>query len=244
MTRHVATRAMVRLAASGALCALMAGSALAGDRALIEYLGYSEDGRYFAFEEFGIQDGSGFPYSTIYVIDLPADKWVAGSPYRVRVDDEDADLSDVRDQAYALAESKLDELDIYEAAFPIAVNADGDPRADIGHELTFGDPGFGLDAATNLRTLTLNVAPATPGLDCSIIDNEVVGFSLHLDGAEIYADPATLPESRGCSMGYKIYAVVRPAEWSGASEGQLAIISNYPFGFEGPDRRFLVVPLD
>ena len=51
---------------------------LAGDRALIDLIGYSEDGRIFAFEEFGIQDGSGFPYSNIYVVDLPADKWAYG----------------------------------------------------------------------------------------------------------------------------------------------------------------------
>ena len=244
MTRHVAMGDMVRLAASGALCALMASPALAGDRALIDFIGYSEDGRYFAFEEFGIQDGSGFPYSNIYIVDLPADTWVPGSPFRVRIDSEDADLSDVRDEAHEQAEPKLDELEIYEPAFPLFVNADGDPRANAGDEAVFGDPGFGLDAVTGERTLTLTTTPATPGTDCAIIDDEVFGFSLSLDGTEVYADPATLPQSRGCAMGYKIYAVVRPSEWTGASAGELAVISTYPFGFEGPDRRFLVVPLD
>jgi predicted secreted protein len=244
MTRHVARGGMVRLAASAAFCALLASPVLAGDRALIDLLGYSEDGRYFAFEEFGIQDGSGFPYSTIYIVDLPADKWVAGSPFRVRSDSEDADLSDVRDEAHEQAAPKLEELEIYEAAFPLFVNADGDPRTNAGDEAVFGDPGFGLGEVMSQRTLTLAVTPATPGADCAVIDNEVFGFSLSLDGAEVYADPATLPQSRGCAMGYKIYAVVRPAEWTTAPTGELAIISTYPFGFEGPDRRFLVVPLD
>ena len=47
----------------------VAGSAAAGDTASLSVLGYSPDGKVFAFEEYGIFDGSGFPYSNIYFID-------------------------------------------------------------------------------------------------------------------------------------------------------------------------------
>jgi predicted secreted protein len=245
MTQPVAIRDMVRLAASGALAALMAAPAVAGDRTLIDVIGYSEDGRFFAFEEFGIQDGSGFPFSTIYVVDLPADSWVTGSPYRVRLDAEDAELSDARDQVYELAEPTLDELDIYEAAFPLFVNADGDPRSNVGHEAVFGDPGYGLDDVMTERRLTLETFTLPSTQDCDgLMGEEALGFALSLDGNEIYRDQGTLPESRGCTMGYKIYAILKPAEWTMAAGGTLAVIGSYPFGFEGPDRRFLVVPLD
>src|SRR5690606_36811639 len=40
--------------------------AFAGDTASLDVLGYSPDGKVFAFEEYGIADGSGFPYSNIY----------------------------------------------------------------------------------------------------------------------------------------------------------------------------------
>ena len=53
MRRDAVTAVSVRLAASGALCVLMAEPALAGDRALIDFIGYSEDGRYFASWETG-----------------------------------------------------------------------------------------------------------------------------------------------------------------------------------------------
>ena len=60
------------------------GRALAADAADRAIIGFSADGRYFAFEEFGIQDGSGFAYANIFVLDLEDDKWVEGSPVRVQ----------------------------------------------------------------------------------------------------------------------------------------------------------------
>jgi predicted secreted protein len=235
-----------RLAASLALTlGLLATPTVAGDRALIEYLGYSADGRYFAFEEFGIQDGSGFPFATIYVVDLPADKWVPGTPYRVLLEDDGADVEDARDAALEQAEVKLDALEIDDAAYAIAVNGDGEPNANEGHELSFGDPGYGLDEVMTERTLALETFPLASDEDCeSFMGEKALGFALSLDGDEFYRDKGKLPKSRGCTMGYKIYAIVKPAEWSLAASGSLVVISSYPFGFEGPDRRFLVVPLN
>ena len=69
--------------------------AVAGDRALIDYVGFSADFRYFAFEEFGIQDGSGFAYSNIFVVDLATDSWVVGTPVRVQAESETTTLEQV-----------------------------------------------------------------------------------------------------------------------------------------------------
>ena len=51
---------------------LAAAPALAADGAQSRALGYSADGKYFAFEQFGVQDGSGFPYWDVFVLDLAA----------------------------------------------------------------------------------------------------------------------------------------------------------------------------
>ena len=77
-----------RLAVAAAFVLAGLGRVAAGDFADREIFGFSPDGGTFAFEEFGVQDGSGFPYATIYVIDTAKDAWVSGTPIRVRIDDE------------------------------------------------------------------------------------------------------------------------------------------------------------
>ena len=240
--------AMARLAASlivlvGAAAAM---PALAGDKALAEFLGYSADGRYFAFEEFGIQDGSGFPYSTIYIIDLPSDKWVSGSPYRVRIDEDGARLADARNKAHALAEGAFDELIINQPAHLIALNGDAEFAGD-GKTLKFGAVGFAPGEVQGAKTLTLETFPAKSPEPCeTYTDADIVGFALTLDdnGAtrELFRD-AALPKSRGCALDYRLYGVVAMPD-SGGSEGAAVIVSVYPLGFEGPDRRFLAVPFN
>lgn len=244
MKPNAAARDMARLGASLAIgVAALATPAAAGDRALIDYIGYSGDGRYFAFEEYGVQDGSGFPYSTIYVIDLPADEWVGGSPYRVRLEGEGDTVAEARSAVRAEAAETLDDLDISAGAYPIAINGDGEPEA-AGHELRFGTPGYGLEAVEEEHLLALETVALLPGIDCSIIENKTFGFALSLDGEDLHRDSGKLPASRGCAMDYRLHAVVQAPDWLfGTPAQRVAIIASYPFGFEGPDRRFLAVPL-
>src|SRR5690606_1891155 len=108
--------ALVDLVRRASASLLMLGAcvapAVAGDSAQFDAIGYSEDGRYFAFEQFGIQDGSGFPYSEIFLIDLDTDDFVGGSPFRARIDTEMAQLADARSEAVELAGAALAEHDI------------------------------------------------------------------------------------------------------------------------------------
>lgn len=48
----------------------------AGNISDLEQIGVSEDGKYFAFMSSGIQDGSGFPYVSISILDTAKDKYV------------------------------------------------------------------------------------------------------------------------------------------------------------------------
>ncbi|MCR6656462.1 MAG: DUF2259 domain-containing protein [Opitutus sp.] len=214
---------------------------------MIDIIGYSSDYRYFAFEEFGMQDGSGFPYSNIYVLDLPSDSWVKGTPVRVRIEDDSANSTEAqaREQALAEAKPKLEALKIQESAEWIAMNGDGE--AGDGKVLKFGSPGYFFNDPQGDYTLTLETFTAPAGEEfCSGLVDEILGFALTLDdngtSSELHRDTGKLPASRGCAMAYRIHGVVaRPA--TDAVHAGVAIISVLPYGFEGPDRRFIAVPL-
>jgi predicted secreted protein len=238
-------------ALAGALSTfLSAVSAEAGDRALLNVLGYSPDGRYFAFEEFGVQDGSGFAYADIYIVDVPADKWMYGSPFHAQAPDMDPErpLKDVRDEALSKAGDKLSEVRITNPAEVLVLLGDGVPDAD-GKTMSFADPACCGPGSTEdeAYSLTLETYPAKSPNDCeAFLGQPALGFALTLTSPqgiedEVHRDGAMLPKSRRCPTDYRLYAVVTPFQQSGP---RIVLVSSYPFGFEGPDRRFLAVPLD
>ncbi|MFN3169793.1 MAG: DUF2259 domain-containing protein [Hyphomicrobiales bacterium] len=206
-------------------------------------IGYSVDGRYFAFEQFGIQDGSGFAYSEIFVLDLDADRWVPGTPIRKRGVDETERLFDVRAEAMAEAEPHLARLHISAAHRTLAATT---PMEDGEQErvLTF-NPRPILTPIDPPRTMRLARLPMASPRDCFDMV-ETAGFALTLQaegGAEhtIHRDDR-LPYSRACPANYGIAAIITPFDRTPGRA--VALISVYQLGFEGLDRRFLAVPFD
>lgn len=220
-------------------------AATAAERAQFALVGYSADGRYFAFEQFGVQDGSGFAYSDLFVIDLDRDEWAAG-PYHEQAGDEAVGLADIRGAVREAAGPALAALDISVPAVTIALNGDGEPGIE-GLTLDFGVPGYsepGHMFGTYSLALTIYTAPTRE--DCVVYLGEPAkGFGLELssDGVTqtIHHDE-TIPVSRGCPTTYRVSAVVVPFGAYDISRG-VALVSVYAFGFEGVDRRFIALPL-
>ncbi|MGB3024382.1 DUF2259 domain-containing protein [Paradevosia shaoguanensis] len=253
MTQHAAPRGsarpgiLPRLLLLAAFILLSALPARAGDAALIEFLGYSTDGDHFAFEEFGIQEGSGYAYSTIYVVQLSTDSWVKGTPFRAQAGEADAErpLAKVRADARALAKGQLEALAIEVPTQILALIGDG-TIDDDATQLRFADPaccGIATVSETE-QVLKLTTFESDAGFDCvALTEQKALGYALTLavDGVEreVHRDKGVLPKSRGCPMGYRLYGVVRSFDGG----GHVAIVAVHAFGFEGPDRRFLAVPL-
>ena len=248
MKRNVVLAATARLAASVFALLLLATAAQAADRALLNMLGYSPDGDYFAFEEFGIQDGSGFAFSTVYVVDLAHDKWTYGTPFAVVAEDEDKPVAQVRADALAKAKSKLDEYKIGVPVQILALIGDG-VASDSGMRVSWSTPACCGPVRTRADAFSLILETRGIGSDedyCK--EMSPVGFNLYYQDqggrTQLHADGDMLPKSRRCTLDYRLYAVVQPFEEYPGSGRRVAVIASYPFGFEGVDRRFLVVPID
>lgn len=250
MRPNAAKMAMARLAARFfGLLVLVVTTAIpawAGDRAALNIIGYSTDGRYFAFEEYGVQDGSGFAYANGFVIDLTTDQWVKGMPIRVQADTEERPIQSVRAEVLGKLQRYIARFDITHPADLIAMIGDG-IADDDGTALDFGAIGFmGPGSTQGEYHLKLDTFDIAANDTCRPFEGDPLrGFALSLtsvDGTvELHRD-TILPASRRCTLTYRLYGVAVPFPgWS--IEGGVAIVSAYSYGFEGPDRRFLVVPL-
>jgi predicted secreted protein len=223
--------------------------AAAGDRALIDFIGYSHGYRYLAIEEYGVNDGIETAFSNIYIVDLTNGDFAGGSPFRAEAGEvEQQPLTEIRAKTAAAAKASLHKLQI---DTPVEIEAlYGDGLIDTPATMRFGMPavsGVEPGGADGDYTLTLDTFALPLSETCrKALDRPGNGFALSISGdgptRELHRDKGDLPEWRGCSLGYRIYAVITPFE-GGEISNAAAIVSNYPFAFEGSARRFLVVPI-
>lgn len=224
-----------------------ASTAEAADTAEHAVLGFAPQGQVFAFEEYGVQDGSGFPYSTIYIIDTTNDSWLPGTPIRVRIDDETAPLAAARAKARQQAGPVLSANGIDGGAVTLTASPLGEFEADPLN-LRFGQPmpADPMQEVTRRYSAELDLfeAPA-PGQDCeTFIGGKPKGFRLTIRNLQtnvetVLHEDGQIPQSRGCAIAYRVSEVLVPAQFPAATVA--VILSVFRPGFEGADRRFLAV---
>jgi len=246
----------MRVAALALLATLVPRLALAADSAESVALGYSPDRRYFAFEQFGTQDGSGFPYSDIFVLDLDANSWVEGTPIRVLTQDETATLGTTRATSAARAAPILAGHKIGEPAVVLASNPATEVRED--RDSVAFDPYYRhmggsvpMPAADTwgeryeVKVTATDVLPLPE--HCKAYGEPVKALTVTLTELKsgkvttVHRD-AGIPTSRGCPQGYDIDKVVAPAAYYGQDGRFVVLVGVYSFGFEGQDRRYIAIP--
>lgn len=224
-------------------------TAHAGDFAYEQVIGFSKDGRYFGFEEYGVQDGSGFPYSNIFIIDLETDTFAPSTPVRLLKKDGGASLASVRWEVKGIAKGVLRKYKLHHPAVVAYARGLGD----------FADSGEGLSAPITSRVvlpghtdptegkgdyfdLVLKHIPVPSAGKCPI---DTVGFQMEKidpNGKRRFVHrDEKLFLSRGCPLKYRLSRLYLPANRSG--DFAAALISVFQLGFEGPDRRFVVFPV-
>ena len=228
-------------------CLTMAAGAAAGDFSTFQPLGFSPDGKVFAFEEFGTQDGSGFPYSTVYFIDTEKDAYLPGTPIRVRIDDEAAGLGKARAESRGKAESLIGQYRLADNPGVLAAfNPMGEAGADrerieyLPHAI---EPTPGGSYALSLETVAL-----APSERCRDITPEGgKGFRLTLveragEAADTPVHEDTrIPDSRACPLSYQIGGAMTFHPLDG-DPVHVALVLVRSVGFEGANGRWIAVP--
>jgi predicted secreted protein len=227
---------------------------LAADNGERGFALFSPDGRYFAYELFGVQDGSGFPYSDVFVIDLETNTPVEGTPISTQIEVETTGtISAARKANAAKAAPILEKFKIEEPGSLLAANMATEIISDR-RTVSFGPfyPAGGWVAADrkppemNRYTLTLALLPFPAKQECDYGDPNSYGFALKIRDQETgseneaYRD-ASLPASRYCPFGYDIAEIIGYRD-STNGDHHVALIAMYTPGFEGMDRRLLAVP--
>ena len=230
--------------------ALLSTPSVAADGAKFRAIGFSPDNRYFAFEQYGVQDGSGFNYSDVFVLDINQDEWMKGTPVKTLLEDETVNVAAVRAKSKQESASSLKAANIAVDAELLAATPFSEVVSDrsrvIFHDHYNNSMGmFGNADEAGTWELKVSTIPV-PLPDGCEPDIGVVGYKLELSNKKsskldvLHTDKA-LPKSRFCSVGYDIEAVVQPV--GGAENGQMvAVVGVYSRGFEGADRRFIAVP--
>jgi predicted secreted protein len=225
-----------------------AGSARAGDFATLNFIGFSKDGRYLAFEEYGVGDGSGFPYSSIYFVDVDKNIFAAKS-VNVRIENESATEKLARSRARLGANASMRKLGIVERNVgalvvsrlltDVAVNNFLIDEPDKTQTVNFAEV-IGSMYRSGDYDLILRPIEIKTEASCAYADRPIFKFEMSLkdktnDRTTILAKDGALPTSRSCPIDYAIQSVY-------LYENSIAVFLNtYHIGFEGPDMRYLVV---
>lgn len=263
MPHHWRTIAWPLLAVAASL-ALFPGAVEAGDAAARRVIGFSPDGSYFAFEQYGTLDAgaSASGWSEIDIIDTRTDQFVGGKPIHIVDETEESTLTLEQARAQAAAQ-----------AAPIiarhAIAMRGERTA--FDRFTFPDDMIAYDDITRLEqvsqkwlapshgelgisTIRLDHILADSATDCSSSFDETqqgettgkaLGFRLTLQGQDgkvfkVLHEDKAVPGSRNCPTSYSLSESYEFTP--GGKPAVLAVlVQRFSQGFEGRDRRFVAV---
>jgi predicted secreted protein len=224
----------------------MTGAARAGDAAEFRSHGFSDDerGRYFAFEEFGVEGGPHYPYSNIYIVDLATDKWVPDTPIRIRLEEEGETPLLARVKAFQEATPIMQQYQISNSGVLMAAS----PISEMGDKTVVRFQQTAQPLLTTaptpyeLRLETKNVKDLS---GCETNNGMVTGFSLTLTTptgeTRSLHDEQSSPQSRGCPLDYHISAVFAPTRVV-AETHAVALIGVFSQSDGGQNLRYIAVP--
>ncbi|MER8424354.1 DUF2259 domain-containing protein [Mesorhizobium sp. M1403] len=242
----------------------LASAAQAGDAAARRIIGFSPDGNYFAFEQYGTLDAgaSDSGWSEIEIIDTRTDEFVGGKPILIVDETEDSTLTlaQARAQAAELAAPLLAKYAIAlrgertgfdKFTFPDDMVAYNDIARLEQVSQKWLSPNYDelgistIQLEQILADSTADCSPSFDGTQQGETTGKALGFRLTLQGQDgkpiklLHEDKA-VPGSRNCPTSYSLsesYAFT-PDRKAGVL---VVLVQRFSQGFEGRDRRSIAV---
>ncbi len=218
---------------------ILATPLLAEDIAHRRIIGFSPDGNYFAFEQSGIENGSGAAYAHIFLIDTRRNKWVKGSPYRSTAIGR-RKLPRARQKVRSAARRALVRYRIRKKGVVLASN----PITELN-----SDP-HRVEVYTR-RTIQKMDEPLVFSIRESRVRTPrcrrftrrgIKGFAIRVrrkgGRVETLHTDTRIPKSRGCPTSYSISDVIRLKKRDGGAV-YAVIYSFIRSGRDGEERRFI-----
>jgi predicted secreted protein len=205
---------------------LWGASARSGDAANLELIGFSRDGQYVAFETFGQHDGSGFAYAELSIARVSQNTLVFKTASEA--ESEGAEVQQIRAELAAKARAGLKRYGIQAGLQGRFI---GIALVSLAEVQTSDFVAFG-----RTHTLELSAKEGAKRADC--FDDQPQLLELRLTVAEktrVLQRDVKVPVSRGCATSYEM----RSAHLYGRSLAVMIAFSTP--GFEGPDKRWMVV---
>lgn len=225
-----------------ALFSLVSMQSHAAELAELGATGFSADGSHFAFEQYGTQDGSGYPYASITIVDVAKDAWVSGVPIAVRLENDSATANAARSATQQQALGLLENYGIQSAnGVLLAHNPVSEISADPKRVMfrpfkttaAIGDP----------IEVTLNQFPLPADPKCEVFGEQTYGYELLLSvkgNVSVLHEDSRIPKSRGCPLAYRIDQIIGYQIAGGNLVLAIMLVMNVP-GFEGWDGKYLAV---
>lgn len=221
------------------LAGLQVSQAPAADLAELGSTGFSDDGAYFAFEQYGIQDGSGFPYASITIVDVKTDSWVSGTPVDIVLQEDSPSPNAARVAVQQQASALLTQYGVKSSNGVLVAH---NPVSEIS-----ADPKNVVFRPVKTTTqigppieVQLDAFELSAGADCEVFGT-TFGFRLLLSvpgQVKILHEDSRIPTSRGCPLDYRIDQVYAHLLPGGDIALAIMLVMNTP-GFEGPDGKYL-----
>lgn len=205
-------------------------SVYAADLYNFRNLGFSPDGRYYAYANSVVQDGSGFPHASVYLMNVAKNSPIRSATLTIK---DDSSYEESEALRRVLPQMHLEAFRIYPGQ-----NLGGDlPLTPLhSHQATFTDDG---------RKFSLDLVESDAGNESQRAyckDNgrgsKLVALALTDLKSQrriLLEDEYVQPKSRYCSFDFKLEKVLR-------FNRRIAVVLSYQSpGFEGPDTKYRVV---